>query len=129
MNWETEDGAETVTSSRELARLVERLERGTSSFAVLSRGAGHYMQVAIVGDGFVIEKRSGGENTHVHARRSGRRSARKREEGGFFKRLFGSGGSRPASDTFRLEEVKAAFLAYYEDTPDPDFLQWAAGFS
>lgn len=128
MLWTGEQGAVEVGSLRDLQRQVGALDPATNPFGVLTRGGSDYIQVAAEGGGFVIEKRSGEEDTHVHARRTGGRPSPKPPKPGFFQRLFGGGDGR-GKDTFTRKEVEAVLTAYYEGRPAPDFLRWDKGYS
>jgi hypothetical protein len=127
MQWSGVKGVVEIRSERDLSKRIGELDPATSPFGVLSRGGRHFIQVAAEGGGFVIEKREGGEDSHVHARRTGGRPSPKPPRPGFFKRLLGGGRGKRDADTFTLGEVEAVLLAWYEDRPDPDFLRWDSG--
>lgn len=92
---------------------------------MLTRGGSHFIQVTAGGGGFIIEKREGSEDSHVHARRTGGRPSPKPPQRTFLQRLF-CGAARDV-DTFKPKEEESVLMAWYEGRPDPDFLRREPG--
>lgn len=63
------DGKDTIASCRadDIVAALDAIEKGKLEFAILEVDTQEFMQVALKYPGFVVEKRAGGEETHVTA--------------------------------------------------------------
>ncbi|MEL6487731.1 MAG: hypothetical protein AAFQ13_11405 [Pseudomonadota bacterium] len=124
--------AEILTNSG-LREALEQLHPKANTRAILSRDANTYIQAGAYDNGFVIEKRSGDEASHVHARHTFRDApldAPVPEKRGWLQRLLNTHvGAGPHDHAFSQEEVADVFVAYFEGSPDPDFVTWHPGYA
>ena len=124
--------AEILTNSG-LREAPEQLHPEANTRAILSRDANTYIQAGAYDNGFIIEKRSGDEVSHVHARHTYRDvplEAPVPEKRGWLRKLLNIRLSAGSHDhAFSQEEVVEVFVAYFEGSPDPDFVSWHPGYA
>ena len=115
-----------------ISEALTSLDNRSNSRAILSTSEQNYIQAGGCANGFIIEKRSGSEDTHMHARPRGRPPLQDppAPASQWWRRLLGMEfGLGPHDFAFDREEVIAAFEAYFEGAEDPTFLTWHPGYS
>ena len=123
-----------ILTSEGIAQALLRLDPAVNTRAILSTGTHHYIQAGAYANGYVIERRSGTEGTHVHARHAHRQDPLPEPPvlpKNWWQRLFGglSAGPGPHDHAFSIEEAIEVFTAYFEGVADPDFIIWFEGYS
>lgn len=107
------------------------LDHTSNPRAILSKDDQNYIQAGAYSNGFIVERRSGSEKSHMHARPHGRAPLQApRVERRWWKRLLmPTGELAPHKYAFTHQEMVALFVAYFDDATDPDFMTWHEGYS
>lgn len=109
MQIELSDGRKgSVSNGAELVTWLDALSQGTCDFAVLARGPEHYVQTAFEGDGYIVEKREGGEDRHYEAVRTRPPVT----------------GTLAKPTRFTLDDVQLIFEDYLAGRDSAAFVQW-----
>ena len=133
MQLETDLFTADILTTSGLREALEQLHPQANARAILSRDPNIYIQAGAYDNGFVIEKRSGDAASHVHARHTFRDApleAPVPEKRGWLQKLLNIQPGAGAHDhAFSKEEVAEVFIAYFEGSPDPDFVTWHQGYA
>jgi len=131
MRFETDLFATDIESRGDIAEAFANIDNQNNSRVILSTDAETYIQAGAYANGYVVEKRSGSEKTHMHARPRGRPplSGPLEPERKWWQKLFRADidlGSHAFA--FTQEEVVAIFTTYFERARDPEFADWHEGY-
>lgn len=97
-----------VSTGAELVEWLDALSQGACDFAVLARGPQHYVQAAFEGDGYIVEKRDGGEDRHYRGERTRPPVT----------------GTPAAPSRFALDDVQLIFEDYLAGRDSAAFVRW-----
>lgn len=100
---------------------LDLVDGKASTFAILEADNGHFMQTAIQGDGFVLEKQLGGLNQHFEAVPAAAVESSP-DTRPFWKRLL-SPAPLP-SGPFQLDQIKAHFASFAGLAEAPADVTW-----
>ena len=120
-----------VLSSDGLAQALATLHPLRNTRAILSQSAEHYIQAGAYANGYVIERRSGNEASHVHARHVNRAPLDADlpiPERPWWQKFLGIDVRQSAHDhAFALAEVVEVFSAYFDGADYPEYIVWHEG--
>ena len=121
-----------ILNSAGLPEALAMLDQKSNTRAILSKDDQNYIQAGAYSNGFIVERRSGNEESHMHARPYGREplaSSPKAKEAWWKRLLMPAGDLGPHKYAFTREEMVALFVAYFDEAPNPDFVTWHNGYS
>ena len=119
-----------VTADQLRAELA-RLDRDSNTRAILSSDERTYIQTAVFGNGYVIEKRcGGGDETHFHAvpRHAELPPLEPKPELSWWQRLLWQSTFPTSECAFTLDQLQQVFRAYLEGRESDVPKQWDQGF-
>ncbi len=121
-----------ILESAGLATALSTLDPVTNTRAILSKSGNDYVQAGAYANGFAIEKRSGNQASHVHARHLSRGPLEPDppiKERSWWQKLFGIDTGPYVHDyTFTLDEVIEIFTAYFDGKDFPSYVTWHEGY-
>ena len=114
-----EDGTvRQIGASEELWPLLETLNDGNNTFAILARSEQDYIQTSRDSGRFVVEFRRGSASEHFAAARASSPPASPPSDS-----LWGT-RQRPEQELFDLEETMSLFAAWIDNRDPPLSMQW-----